>query len=186
MKPYLRIPSLVILPLAWCCVGLPTALAAPLSQRTTLSSDERSTGMENPAQLTEEIRSDVSLEKLFHRLEIQFSGGWFGPYRIINSEPDKHILVVARDQIDNESWSNWATCHVDNVDMLDSLQDGAVTLKIALAPIQNVTMASIAADFKGVYGLTPASPTITVSCASTSLLEKDLLSRIAEDKQPIE
>ncbi len=186
MKPYLLIPSFVLLALTWYCVGLPRAFAEPLRHCTKLSSDERATGTERKAQVTAQIRSDVPLEQLFQRLQTQFSGGRFGPYRVINGEPNTHTLVVARDQIDNESWSKWATCHVDNVDMLDSLQDGAVTVTIALTPLQKVTTASVSADFKGVYGLTLASPTITVSCASTSLLEQELLSQIAGTAQPLQ
>lgn len=186
MRPYFLIYSFVLLALTWYGVGLPRAFAEPLRHSTTLSSDERSTRTERKGQFTAEIRSDVPLAKLFQRLRTQFSGGWFGPYRVINSEPNTHTLLVTRDQIDNESWNNWATCHVDNVDMLDSLQDGTVTLQIALTPVQTITKASVSADFKGVYGLTPTSPTITVSCASTSLLEQELLSQIVATTQPLQ
>jgi hypothetical protein len=115
--------------------------------------------------------------QLYEELKTGFSGGRYGPYQVVERDPKERRLVVKRNAIDVESWSKWAYCRVDPIDMLYSLRDGKVTLTIKLEPTtKTLTYAVVWAQFEGSYGI--GTVTKNFPCTSTGVLEEDILHRI--------
>jgi hypothetical protein len=115
--------------------------------------------------------------KLFDELKTGFSGGRFGPYQVVDSDAPARTIVVKRNAIDPESWSKWAYCRVDPIDMIDSLRDGKAMLTVKLEPTtKTVTYAVIWAEFNGDYGIGNVNKNF--QCTSTGVLEEHLLHRI--------
>ncbi len=121
------------------------------------------------------IRAEAN--KLFDELKTGFSGGRFGPYQVVDSDVRTRTLVIKRNAIDQQTWSKWAYCRVDPIDMIDSLRDGKVTLTLKLEPTtKTVTYAVVWAEFNGSYGIGTVNK--NVQCTSTGVLEENILHQV--------
>jgi hypothetical protein len=138
-----------------------------------------------PLQITHHGASPIPAGRLYRALQTQFAGGQLGPWQVVSSDPKTRTLVVRRNYIDLDNWSNWAYCKVGPLDMLDSLRDGYVTMAIKLEPARGVTYTSTNADFEGIYGLTPSRGKV-VPCISRGVLEDQVLATIAAENPPPE
>jgi hypothetical protein len=92
-----------------------------------------------------------------------------GLFTIVRADPKNHLLTATRHNIDTQTWSEWAYCKVSTEQMLDTLEDGAVTLEVRIKDAGNSSDVALVAEFKGTYGL-GASET-TTQCISTGALE---------------
>jgi hypothetical protein len=138
-----------------------------------------------PLQITHHGTSPIPAGRLYRALKNQFAGGQLGPWQVITSDRKTRTLVVRRNYIDSENWSNWAYCKVGPLDMLDSLRDGYVTMAIKLEPARGVTYTSTTADFEGIYGLTSTGGQV-IPCISRGVLEDQALATIAAENPPPE
>ncbi|MGH7933279.1 MAG: hypothetical protein ACREQN_08915, partial [Candidatus Binataceae bacterium] len=83
-------------------------------------------------------------------------------------------LVAKRDNIDANSWNQWAYCEMSPAHMLDTLRDGAVIVSITARHAGNDSCyVTVKTDFKGTYGL--GSSNSTEQCISKGVLENNLL-----------
>ncbi len=156
---------------------VPVQTAAPENPAAVLA--------QPPLQITHHGSSPIPASRLYRALKTQFAGGQLGPWQVISSDPKTRTLVVRRNYIDSENWSNWAYCKVGPLDMLDTLRDGYVTMAIKLEPARRVTYTSTTADFEGIYGLTPSTGKV-VPCISRGVLEDQVLATIAAENPPPE
>ncbi len=105
-----------------------------------------------------------------------------GLFTVAQGDPATHSLVAKRSGIDTQNWSEWAYCKLGPEQMLDTLEDGAVTLTIKISPgggdFSNI---SVTADFKGTYGL--AGSQTTAQCVSKGVLENRILEAVGAAPQ---
>lgn len=111
---------------------------------------------------------------LFDQVKADFSGGRFGPYVIVSTDPPTRAVVARRSNIDSASWTRWAYCRMGPLDLLDILRDGSVTLTVRLEPATKWrTWAVVKADFTGTYAI--GDQVKQTQCISTGVLEEDIL-----------
>ena len=104
------------------------------------------------------------------------------PFTIVQADSARHLVVAKRSGIDTQSWSEWAYCKLGPQQMLDTLEDGTVTLTVKISPGGgNFSNVSVTADFKGNYGL--AGPETTAQCVSNGVLENRILEAVGAKPQ---
>jgi hypothetical protein len=169
-------------------VNAPRAVASPISATQvpvqTAATENPAMLAQPPLQITHHGTSPIPAGRLYRALKTQFAGGQLGPWQVVSSDPRTRTLVVRRNYIDIDNWSQWAYCKVGPLDMLDSLRDGYVTMAIKLEPARGVTYTSTTADFEGIYGLTSTGK--VVPCISRGVLEDNVLATIAAENPPPE
>ncbi|HKV56242.1 MAG TPA: hypothetical protein VJN94_16535 [Candidatus Binataceae bacterium] len=117
-------------------------------------------------------RAPRDAQRTFEILKNYFSSN--GAYKILRADPAEHTLVAKRNGIDTESWSDWAYCEMGPEHLLDTLDDGAVTLTVKIKPIsKDSSEVSVTADFEATYGLGDAET--TTQCVSHGVLENQVL-----------
>ena len=165
-----------------------SAAASPISASQvpvqTAATENPAMLAQPPLQITHHGTSPIPAGRLYRALKTQFAGGQLGPWQVVSSDPRTRTLVVRRNYIDIDNWSQWAYCKVGPLDMLDSLRDGYVTMAIKLEPARGVTYTSTTADFEGIYGLTSTGK--VVPCISRGVLEDNVLATIAAENPPPE
>jgi hypothetical protein len=165
-----------------------SAAASPISASQvpvqTAATENPAMLAQPPLQITHHGTSPIPAGRLYRALKTQFAGGQLGPWQVVSSDPKTRTLVVRRNYIDLDNWSQWAYCKVGPLDMLDSLRDGYVTMAIKLEPARGVTYTSTTADFEGIYGLTSTGK--VVPCISRGVLEDNVLATIAAENPPRE
>ena len=165
-----------------------SAAASPISASQvpvqTAATENPAMLAQPPLQITHHGTSPIPAGRLYRALKTQFAGGQLGPWQVVSSDPKTRTLVVRRNYIDLDNWSQWAYCKVSPLDMLDSLREGYVTMAIKLEPARGVTYTSTTADFEGIYGLTSTGK--VVPCISRGVLEDNVLATIAAENPPRE
>ena len=69
------------------------------------------------------------------------------PFTIVQADSARHV-VAKRSGIDTQSWSEWAYCKLGPQQMLDTLEDGTVTLTVKISPGGgNFSNVNVTADF---------------------------------------
>jgi hypothetical protein len=83
--------------------------------------------------------------------------------------------IVAKHTVqDKAKWSAWAYCKVPALQLLDTLQQGNVTVTVKVErESAGRTFVTVTPDFQGVYQF--AGNTRTQQCASNGVLENDIL-----------
>jgi hypothetical protein len=91
-------------------------------------------------------------------------------------------MVAKRSGIDTQNWSEWAYCKLAPQQMLDTLEDGTVTLTVKIGTGGgNFSNVNVTADFKGTYGL--AGSETTAQCVSKGVLENRILEAVGAKPQ---
>ena len=94
--------------------------------------------------------------------------------KIVSEDPGAHKLVATRQDIDTQTWGEWAYCKLGPSHLLDTLENGAVTVTVDIEPAANNTsFVKVTADFRGTYTL--GSSETATTCVSNGVLEDDIL-----------
>jgi hypothetical protein len=113
-------------------------------------------------------------EQVFRALKNYFADSGTHRFELVSADQATGKIVARRHGIDDNTWRELAYCEVPAINILDTLQDGTVTVHVRLKPDRpNRTYVTVTADFKGYYALGNAQH--TVNCQSKGVLEKDIL-----------
>ncbi|HXW84623.1 MAG TPA: hypothetical protein VEJ86_09485 [Candidatus Binataceae bacterium] len=130
--------------------------------------------LEPPRLIPRSQRIDRPIEQVFTTLKTYFSDPALSMFNLKSAERVSGTIVATRHGIDGGTWSRWAACTTSPEQMLDQLEDGAVTVTIKLEPSGNrATFISATADFRGTYGL--GSSSTIIECVSKGGLEQSLI-----------
>jgi hypothetical protein len=112
--------------------------------------------------------------QVFESLKHYFADTLAHHFKLISADPATGMIVAKRSGIDENTWGNLAFCKTQSVNMLDTLNEGAVTVSVKVqAETPNKSRVTILPDFKGYYSLGNAQNVI--SCQSKGALEDDIL-----------
>ena len=112
----------------------------------------------------------------FAALKQYFSSPASNLFHLVSADPGTGTIVAKRDNIDSQTWGEWAYCKLSPMHLLDTLQDGAATVNVKVEPSGNSSFVTVNADFEGTYGLADSSD--TTQCISNGVLEKDILAAV--------
>jgi hypothetical protein len=105
-----------------------------------------------------------------------------GLFTIARMDSARHLVVAKRSGIGSHTWSDWAYCKLGPNQMLDTLEDGTVTLTVEITPGgRKFSYVRVTADFKGTYGL--AGNETTAQCISKGVLENRILQAVGATPQ---
>src|SRR5229473_1081554 len=92
------------------------------------------------------------MEQVFASLREYFSGGDSKNFQLVKADQKTGTLVAKRTGIDQRTWGAWAYCKVSTMNLLDTLEDGTVTVKVKLeSDAMKKTHVSVTPDFEGEY-----------------------------------
>ena len=95
-------------------------------------------------------------------------------FQLVSADARTHTIVAKRSGIDNGSWDSWAFCKAGPVQMIFKYQDGTATVTVKLEKTtKKSTLASVSADFQGLYGL--GANQNKIDCTSKFVLEDNIL-----------
>ncbi len=116
-----------------------------------------------------------SASETFRKLKGYFSDEAASQFRLLSADSKSGIIVAKRSGIDTRTWSEWAYCKMSPTHLLDSLDDGTVTLKIKVEGSgRHSSYVHVDADFEGTYGGLGSNQT-TQQCISNGVLEQNIL-----------
>jgi hypothetical protein len=116
------------------------------------------------------------LDQVYAGLDNYFSPDSMHDFQVVSRTRTKSKveIVAKRTVMDKMKWSTWAYCEVPATQMLDTLQQGNITLRVKLdRESANRTYVTVTPDFEGQYQF--AGNSTTRPCASNGVLEKDIL-----------
>jgi hypothetical protein len=160
------------------------ALATLLSLAVLIFFLEESSAQQAPTVIARSAVAPHDVDQTFKLLEDFFNQPANHAFHIEHSDAATHTIVAKRSGIDSVTWSRWAYCKVSTVHLLDTLQDGAVTVTAKASPGgNNTSLATVSADFVATYGL--GNATNTVNCSSDGVLERQILEATGAQPPPI-
>lgn len=116
-----------------------------------------------------------SASDTFNKLRVYFADPAASQFKLVKADPHSRTIVATRDGIDPGTWSQWAYCKMSPTHLLDSLYDGAVTVKIKVESVGRTTSyVHVDADFEGTYKSLGATQTAQ-QCVSKGVLEQNIL-----------
>ena len=111
----------------------------------------------------------------FHKLKGYFSDMAASQFRLISADARTGTIVAQRSGFDDRSWSEYAYCKMGPGHLLDSLDNGAVTVKVKVEGVgRRSSYVIVDAEFEGRYGGLGSSET-TEQCVSQGLIERNIL-----------
>jgi hypothetical protein len=116
-----------------------------------------------------------SASQTFHKLKGYFAEPAASQFHLISADAKTGTIIAKRSGIDNQTWSQWAYCKMSPSHLLDSLDNGTVTLKIKVEGSgRHSSYVHVGADFEGIYGGLGSNQT-TQQCVSQGVLEQHVL-----------
>ena len=116
-----------------------------------------------------------SASQTFHKLKGYFSDETASQFHLVRADARTGTIVAKRSGIDTGTWSRWAYCKMSPTHLLDSLEDGTVTLKIKVEDSGgHSSYVHVDADFEGTCGGLGSNQT-TQQCVSQGVLEQHVL-----------
>ncbi len=116
-----------------------------------------------------------SASETFHKLQRYFSDQAASQFKLDKADSRTLTIVATRKGIDTATWSQWAYCKMSPTHLMDSLADGAVTLKIKVEGAgRHTSYVRVDADFEGTYQSLGATQTVQ-RCVSKGVLEQNIL-----------
>jgi hypothetical protein len=113
-------------------------------------------------------------DKVFAALKEYFSNSVSNHFELVSVNPASGTIIAKRHGIDENSWTRWAFCKTQSVNMLDTLSDGSVSIKVNVQPSgTSQSRVTVAPDFKGYYTL--GNTQDVLSCQSKGALEDDIV-----------
>ena len=136
-----------------------------------------------PASIPHSGQAPGTTSETYRRLKRYFADAATSQFQLVSASEKTRTLVVKRDGIDTENWNAWAYCKLGPEHLLDTLQDGAVTVKIKIEPSpRHASFVTVVADFEGTYGL--GNSQSNLQCISKGVLENNILAAAGAQPQP--
>lgn len=136
-----------------------------------------------PATIARIGQAPRSSRETFGKLKGYFSDTAASQFHLISADTRAGTIVAKRSGIDQRSWSEWAYCKMSPSHLLDSLDDGAVTVTVKVeSDGRRSSYVHVDADFEGTYSGVGSGQT-TQQCVSQGVLEQDILA-VAGATQP--
>ena len=130
--------------------------------------------MGQPAVIPRIGQAPQSPRATFDKLKNYFSDTAASQFRLITADARTGTIVAQRSGFDDRSWSEYAYCKMSPGHLLDSLDEGDVTVHVKVQSAgRDSSYIQVDADFEGHYGGLGASA--TTQCVSLGLLERDIL-----------
>jgi hypothetical protein len=126
--------------------------------------------------LSRSVEIHRPLDQVYAAMANYFSPDSMHDFQIVSRSRNKSKaeFVAKRTVQDKTKWSEWAYCAVPAMQMLDTLRQGNVTVRVVLErESADHTYVTVTPDFEGIYELAGSSR--TQQCASNGVLEKDIL-----------
>jgi hypothetical protein len=118
-----------------------------------------------------------SASETFHKIQRYFSDEAASEFKLVKADPRTRTIVARRDGIDTATWTKWAYCKMSPTHLLDSLEDGAATVKVKVEGVGRHSHSSyvhVDADFDGKYKSLDGTETAH-RCVSNGVLEQNIL-----------
>jgi hypothetical protein len=133
------------------------------------------TALAQPAVIPRIGQAPHSASQTFHKLKGYFSDAAASQFHLIWADARTGTIVAKRSGIDTKTWTEWAFCKMSPTHLLDSLDDGTVTLKIKVESSgRHSSYVRVNADFEGTYGGLGSNQT-KQQCVSQGMLEQNIL-----------
>ncbi len=133
------------------------------------------TALAQPAVIPRIGQAPHSAGETFRKLKGYFSDAAASQFKLVWADAKTGTIVAKRSGIDKETWSQWAYCKMSPSHLLDSLEDGSVTLKIKVQGSgHHSSYVHVGADFEGTYSGLGSNQT-TQQCVSQGVLEQNVL-----------
>jgi hypothetical protein len=128
-----------------------------------------------PAVIPRIGQAPQSSGETFRKLKGYFSDTASSQFRLVSADARTGTIVAQRSGIDDRSWSEYAYCKMGASHLMDSLDYGAVTVKVKVQKAgRGSSYVHVDADFEGRYGGLGSGET-TQQCVSRGLLERNIL-----------
>ena len=128
-----------------------------------------------PAVIPRIGQASQSASETFSKLRGYFSDEAASQFKLVKADPHTRTIVATRNGIDAASWAEWAYCKMSPAHLLDSFDDGAVTVKIKVESAgRHNSYVHVDADFEGTYQSLGATQTAQ-QCVSKGVLEQNIL-----------
>lgn len=128
-----------------------------------------------PAVIPRIGQSPHSASETFRKLKGYFSDEATNQFHLLSADSKSGTIVAKRSGIDTRTWSEWAFCKMSPSHLLDSLNDGSVTVKIKVDRSgKNSSYVRIDANFEGTYGGLGSNQSAQ-QCVSNGVLERNIL-----------
>jgi hypothetical protein len=118
-----------------------------------------------------------SASETYKKLLAYFSDEGASQFKLVKADPRTRTIVARRDGIDTATWTKWAYCKMSPTHLLDSLEDGAATVKVKVK-VEGVgrrtSYVHVDADFDGKYKSLDGTETAH-RCVSNGVLEQNIL-----------
>jgi hypothetical protein len=116
-----------------------------------------------------------SASETYKKLLAYFSDEGASQFKLVKADAKSRTIVARRDDIDTATWSEWAYCKMSPTHLLDSLADGAVTVKVKVEGVgRHTSYVHVNADFEGTYKSLTATQSAQ-RCVSKGALEQNIL-----------
>ena len=114
------------------------------------------------------------LDQTYDSLSKYFAPDSLHQFQIQQADKSSGEIIAKREGVDQNTWHEWAYCSVAASEMLSSLKEGTVTVKVKLdRDGDSHTFVTVTPSFEGIYEF--AGTPSTVHCQSNGVLEKDIL-----------
>jgi hypothetical protein len=128
-----------------------------------------------PAMIPRIGQAPHSAAETFSKLKGYFSDDAASQFHLLSADSKSGTIVAKRSGIDTRTWAQWAFCKMSPSHLLDSLDDGSVTVRVKVDRSgERSSYVRIDANFEGTYrGL--GSTQSTQQCVSNGILEHNIL-----------
>jgi hypothetical protein len=130
--------------------------------------------MAQPARIPRMAQSPQAPAHVYEVLRNYLADTVRSSFELVSADPATRTIVAKRHGIDTQTWGEWAYCKVGPEHLLDTLEDGTVTVTVKIEPsTKQASFISVSADFEATYAL--GSKESVIQCISNGIVENELL-----------